>query len=393
MATKPQLLKVALICISDPHSGGSVSYEQNLVRILTNELSDQFEFVVFLPRGSSSLKKNSVENHKMIAYKIGLVPLFFLSIRLTLPGYAVLKRIGLRYGRFERQMKKEGVALAYFISPNPLALDLVDTPMMNTVWDLGHRDLPEFLEITGDRHYEERETFFSHVLPKSFRVFVDTESTAKKIVHYYGVDPTRIARTGLIFKTETRKQEAQLDDDELQGKLFFLYPAQLWPHKRHALLFHAFAEVRKKHPNVHLVLTGSDKGNRAHLEQLRDGLGLTDSIHFLGFVTNDRLNSLMQHAHCLVFPSALGPSNLPPLESAALGTPSLISNVHHDPALVNQLITFVPHQTVDAWAIAMSATLGDEKRVREPASLLTIDIGEVVSTALHSFSESRIEWH
>ena len=117
-------------------------------------------------------------------------------------------------------MKKEGVALAYFISPNPLALDLVDTPMMNTVWDLGHRDLPEFLEITGDRHYEERETFFSHVLPKSFRVFVDTESTAKKIVHYYGVDPTRIARTGLIFKTETRKQEAQLDDDELQGKLF-----------------------------------------------------------------------------------------------------------------------------------------------------------------------------
>ena len=183
MATKPQLLKVALICISDPHSGGSVSYEQNLVRILTNELSDQFEFVVFLPRGSSSLKKNSVENHKMIAYKIGLVPLFFLSIRLTLPGYAVLKRIGLRYGRFERQMKKEGVALAYFISPNPLALDLVDTPMMNTVWDLGHRDLPEFLEITGDRHYEERETFFSHVLPKSFRVFVDTESTAKKIVH------------------------------------------------------------------------------------------------------------------------------------------------------------------------------------------------------------------
>ena len=101
----------------------------------------------------------------------------------------------------------------------------------------------------------------------------------------------------------------------------------------------------------------------------------------------------MKHAHCLVFPSSLGPSNLPPLEAAALGTPSLISNVHHDPALENQLITFVPHQTVDAWVIAMSATLTDEKRVKEPASLFTIDMGEVVSTALHSFSESRIEWH
>ena len=184
MKTKSWRLKVALICISDTHSGGSVSYEQNLVHVLTNELSDQYEFVVFLPKGSSSLNKKSPQEQKKISYKVGLVSLFFMSIRLSLPGYAILKRIGLRYGRIERQMKKEGVALAYFVSPNPLALDLVDTPMMNTVWDLGHRDLPEFLEITGDRHYEERETFFRHVLPKSFRVFVDTDTTAKKITNY-----------------------------------------------------------------------------------------------------------------------------------------------------------------------------------------------------------------
>jgi glycosyltransferase involved in cell wall biosynthesis len=392
MTTSPRLLKVALICISDPHSGGSVSYERNLVRVLTTELSDQFEFVVFSPEGSSSLNKHTLTEQKSITYKIGLVSLFFMSIRLSLPGYAILKRIGLRYGRFERRMKKEGVALAYFISPNPLALDLVDTPMMNTVWDLGHRDLPEFLEITGDRHFEERETFFSHVLPKSFRVFVDTETTAKKISQYYGVDPARIVPTGLIFKTETIKYEPRIVEDEFQGKLFFLYPAQLWPHKRHALLFNAFAQLRDKHPNISLVLTGSDKGNRSHLEQLRDNLGLTDSIHFLGFVSDERLSSLMQHAHCLVFPSSLGPSNLPPLEAAVLGTPSLISSVHHDPALENRLITVVPQQSVDAWVNAMSATLTDEKIVREPVSLLTINISEVVSTALYSFSESRIEW-
>ena len=392
MKTNPQLLKVALICISDPHSGGSVSYEQNLVNVLTSELSDEFEFVVFVPKGSSSLNKNSLQKQKMVSYKIGLISLFFMSIRISLPGYAVLKRLGLRYGRIERLMKKEGVALAYFVSPNPLALDLVDTPMMNTVWDLGHRDLPEFLEITGDRHYEERETFFRQVLPKSFRVFVDTDATAKKITHYYGVDPGRIVPTGLIFHTSTKEIESRKFEKEFQGRPFFLYPAQLWPHKRHALLFTAFSEVHKKHPNINLVLTGSDKGNRTHLEKLRDNLGLTDSIHFLGFVSDERLFSLMQHALCLVFPSSLGPSNLPPLEAAMLGTPSLISNVHQDPALQNQYISVVPDQSVEAWCDAMSAALSNEPAVREPVSLFTTDIGNVVSIALRSFSESRIEW-
>jgi len=392
MNTKSRRLKVALICISDPHSGGSVSYEQNLVHVLTSELSDQYEFVVFLPKGSSSLNKKSLQEQKKISYKVGLVSLFFMSIRLSLPGYAILKRIGLRYGRIERQMKKGGVALAYFVSPNPLALDLVDTPMMNTVWDLGHRDLPEFLEITGDRHYEERETFFRHVLPKSFRVFVDTDTTAKKITNYYGVDPSRIVPTGLIFNTADKTNHSQISEDEFQGKPFFIYPAQLWPHKRHALLINAFSEVHKQHPNMNLVLTGSDKGNRAHLEKLRDDLGLTDSIHFLGFVSDERLVSLMKYAHYLVFPSSLGPSNLPPLEAAILGTPSLISGVHQDPALANRLITVVPQQSIEAWADAMSATLLDELIVRAPISLLTTDISTVVSTALHSFSESRIEW-
>ena len=393
MNTEPRHLKVALICISNPHSGGSVSYERNLVHVLTHELADRCEFVIFIPSRSCSLNRNSLKAQKIITYKSGFISLFLLSIRLSLPGYAILKRIGLRYGRLERQMKRHGVDLAYFLSPNPLALDLVDTPMMNTVWDLGHRDLPEFLEITGDRHYEEREIFFGRVLPKSFRVFVDTDTTAKKISHFYGVDPARIVPTGLFFNTENQEHQSQKFENEFHGDPYFLYPAQLWPHKRHVLLFKAFAEVKKQHPNINLVLTGSDKGNCAHLEQTRNDLGLTNSIHFLGFVSDERLTSLMQHAHCLVFPSSLGPSNLPPLEAAILGTPSLISAVHHDPALEHRLITIVPHQSTEAWVSAMNASLLQEPIFSKHVDLFTVDINKVVSSALHSFSESRIEWH
>jgi glycosyltransferase involved in cell wall biosynthesis len=198
--------------------------------------------------------------------------------------------------------------------------------------------------------------------------------------------------TGLIFNIPTKKHEPQFLENEFQSRPFFLYPAQLWPHKRHALLINAFSEVRKQYPNINLVLTGSDKGNREYLEKLRDDLGLTDSIHFLGFVSDERLITLMQNAHYLVFPSSLGPSNLPPLEAAMLGTPSLISNVHQDPALENQFVTVVPQQIVEDWANAMISTLSNESIVREPISLLTTDISKVVSLAFNSFSESRIEW-
>ena len=81
----------------------------------------------------------------------------FTWMRYSLDGYTLLKRIGLRYDRIELQLNKIGIQLAYFLYPNLIAIDFVDIPTMNTVWDLAHRVLPEFVEITGGRRFEERE--------------------------------------------------------------------------------------------------------------------------------------------------------------------------------------------------------------------------------------------
>jgi glycosyltransferase involved in cell wall biosynthesis len=181
------------------------------------------------------------------------------------------------------------------LSPNPISLDLVDTAMIHTVWDLGHRDVPEYPEITGDRHYEEREYFYSRMLPKSFRVVVDTPHTASRIADIYKVSLDRIIVGGL--SPARKKVTSSTENNSLVKSLdqFFLYPAQFWPHKRHVLLTEAFSQFLKSHPSVNLVFTGSDKGNMSHIKDLVNKLGIQKNVHFLGFVSDELLTELMEN--------------------------------------------------------------------------------------------------
>jgi glycosyltransferase involved in cell wall biosynthesis len=50
-------------------------------------------------------------------------------------------------------------------------------------------------------------------------------------------------------------------------------------------------------------------------------------VHFLGFVEEDDLVALYQHAHALTYMSYFGPENLPPLEALALGCPVIAADV------------------------------------------------------------------
>ena len=50
-------------------------------------------------------------------------------------------------------------------------------------------------------------------------------------------------------------------------------------------------------------------------------------MHILGYVDEDELVGLYQHAHALVYLSRFGPENLPPLEAFALGCPVIVADV------------------------------------------------------------------
>ena len=380
-------MRIALILLNNARAGGASSYEYEVIKSISLYERPEFEFVIYVPKSLFINIKEQFKTFRVRTYKAGLLALFFLNLRVALSGYKLLKSIGLKYGRLERKLRRDDISLAHFLCPNAIALDLVDTPMINTVWDLGHRDLPEFLEITGDRHFEERELFYRMALPKSFRVVVDTERTSERIQSVYGVIKDKVIVGGLA-STKPSVPEFRSSNTEH----FFLYPAQFWPHKRHVLLLEAFKIVCNQNSDCKLILTGSDKGNLEHVVQKAKTLGISERIEFMGFVDSTKLATLMQNALCLVFPSQLGPSNLPPLEAAMLGTRSLISNVHSDPMLSHSLITIVPNQNAEDWAEAMLHILAEKNPNFEA---LPDTESQLLSQLFSSFSEfksHREEW-
>jgi glycosyltransferase involved in cell wall biosynthesis len=380
-------IKVALIVLNDLGSGGAYNYESGVIKDLVLAEKSPFEFLIFAPHKLVGATKQRFPDLGVRPYRSGLITMFFLSLRSSLQGYKLLKTVGLRYGRLERSLVRENVSLAYFLAPNALVLDLVDTPTINTVWDLGHRDIPEFVEITGDRHFEERELFYRHALPKSFRVVVDTERTSERIQSIYGVLKDRVIIGGLAA---TRPSVP--DTRSSYSSPFFLYPGQFWPHKRHVLLLEAFQIVCNQNPDCKLIFTGCDKGNLNHVMDVAKSLDIASRVEFKGFVDTSALAGLMKDAHCVVFPSQLGPSNLPPLEAAMLGTRSLISNVHFDPLLTHPLIRTVASQNAEVWAMEMLRTLAENKAEFDPLIQPKSDFTTQIGDALNVFQAHRNEW-
>jgi glycosyltransferase involved in cell wall biosynthesis len=323
-------IKVALICQNKIFAGGATTYESNIISYLLKENQGNLEFVIFQAKNYEP--KNDLG--PVSSYRIGKIRQFGAFLRSTLFGLEIMKVTGFRLGQLERLLIKSNIDIAYFLSPNPLALGILDVSMVNTVWDLGHRDLPEFHEIAGDGRFKKREYFYSNVLARSILVITDSDETCNRLIEIYDLKSNRVLSAGLFPSIEDASSSIEIDL-EFESNPYFLYPAQFWPHKNHKFLIEFMKIFCIVNPTYKLIFTGSDKGN---LQEIKDEIvqaNLQNNIEILGFVENGLLTKLMTSAAGLLFVSKLGPTNLPPLEALSLGTPVVVTssncNLLHDP--------------------------------------------------------------
>jgi len=122
--------------------------------------------------------------------------------------------------------------------------------------------------------------------------------------------------------------DATFNDRYSLPEKFVFYPAQFWLHKNHLRLLQAVAEARKELPDIHLVLTGSQKNAYPAVLHEIQRLELTQQVTLLGYVSNADLPELYRRARALVMPTFFGPTNIPPLEAMALGCPVAVSNIY-----------------------------------------------------------------
>jgi glycosyltransferase involved in cell wall biosynthesis len=88
-------------------------------------------------------------------------------------------------------------------------------------------------------------------------------------------------------------------------------------------------------------------------------LQVADRVHFAGFVPRSELKALYRKAVALVFPSLLGPNNLPPQEAAVLDCPMILSDlVGHREQLADGAVYAEPLDAA-TWGSAMAKLMSE----------------------------------
>ncbi len=225
---------------------------------------------------------------------------------------------------FESILLKYKVNHIIFLSPSRNGLFLRNINYSFSMWDLAHRGKFRFPEFYKDGEWRYREQLYKDSLSKAHTIFVESKTTKDNILSLYNVLPHQI----LINKfTPVVQKKYQSDLNEFGDFLF--YPAQYWEHKDHECLINAL-EILSKDYNIYvnLVCCGFDKGHLTYLKNLVSNTGLKNSVTFLDFVDEIRLQTLYKNCRLCVFPSKLGPTNLPPLEALLHGKRTVVSDVN-----------------------------------------------------------------
>jgi glycosyltransferase involved in cell wall biosynthesis len=229
--------------------------------------------------------------------------------------------------RHYRQFRELDVRLLWNMNQHDLPTFL---PYIRTVWDLNHRIHPMYPEFSYTRYtFDVCDRGLADSLARASYVIVGTQEGKRQVAGMFGVHagkirvipfPAPVFPSGEKGSAPTRVPA--------HARPYIFYPARFWPHKNHVVVVAALKTLRDKWKiRLNCVFCGGDEGNLGYVLKYARDLGVGDQIHYLGHVPDDELVRMYKDAAALVFASAVGPDNLPPLEAMSLGCPVIAADV------------------------------------------------------------------
>ncbi|MFT4061923.1 MAG: glycosyltransferase family 1 protein [Edaphocola sp.] len=345
-----------------PTYGGSFSYFYTLVREMQDfEFHEAIEIVNILVGKSTNIPpfltlETITVDTDLTSQNLGHIAQKIRSI------YALLrKNIAIRYlakalksrniiaAKSSREiiaekLIAEGVDVLLYLTPQ---VYLPNYPYAVVNWDLGHKSTYAFPELTMNGSYEIRENSIKENLNRALMILCESDAGADEIRKYYNIGEHKIRVFPIFGSSALMKQTAvknnALEKLKLKKDQFFLYPAQFWTLKNHYHLLIAFKAFQTQYPDVKLVLCGSDQGNLPYIKGVISELHLEHSVITPGFVEDEVLITFYENAIALVFPTFLGPTNMPLIEAAYLKCPVLCSDLAgHREILGDNALYFSP---------------------------------------------------
>jgi glycosyltransferase involved in cell wall biosynthesis len=402
-------IRIAVFLENTLLAGGNHQQPLNaasLIRSIPGSIADVI-FVVTDDSNRVALKELGADS---ILYNPSAFSRTWLKMISLLP-YGLLKYLRklVKHNSLERFLNKHKINLVYFPSQSGLAACLETTNYIYTLYDLCHRDYPEFPEVRSHRQFESRELHFRRILPKAFAVLCESELGRTNAINRYGLEPTRVhvfpsSPAFGIKHTDNVKFEKVLDIKK-QYQLdcdYIFYPAQFWAHKNHTYILQGMKSLELNYgTKISAIFSGGDKGNMNYVKQVAEDLGILDRVRFAGFVSNSQMKFLYKQSIALVMPTYFGPTNLPPLEAFYLGVPVLYSDLPGLREQVGDAALLLDLNAPECLALNLNNLMADcaLRRVlieRGYKRLIEIDNSmpkqQVITSILNEFYRHRICW-
>lgn len=231
-------------------------------------------------------------------------------------------------------------------------------PSVVTLHDLSFEHLGEEF---GFKERWRRRLLARRAARQARRVLADTRTIADDLRRTYGLEEETISIVPLGIDRRFRTLDPQTLDVAPLSELglerpYLLAVGSILPRRRLDVVVRGFAELAPHHPELDLVIAGSNRLRRPEqLERWIADSGVAPRIRRLGWVDDGALPVLYARARAVIYLSTYEGYGLPPLEALALGTPTITS-----PGLaLDDLWPEAPHRLPRLDAPNFVATLGN----------------------------------
>lgn len=190
------------------------------------------------------------------------------------------------------------------------------------------------------------------------RIITVSEFSKAQLRHYCGIqlDKIHVIYSGIDHMSGEGKEKREsetLGKHGLCGRTYVFAVSSINPNKN----FKAVVDAAALMPNETFVIAG---GTNPKVFS-RERLSMPENVKYIGYITDEELIDLYQHAACFVYPSLYEGFGFPPLEAMACGCPVLVSNVASLPEICGDAAIYCdPYKSSDI-ARKIKRLLEDER--------------------------------
>lgn len=231
-------------------------------------------------------------------------------------------------------------------------------PTVVTIFDLSFMHYPHSFPA-AQRWYLTAMT--RRTCRRARRIITISESGRQDVHRFFAIPLSRIdvVRPGLdsAYRPPTTKQMDVFRRQKGLQQRTVLHVGTLQPRKNIPLLLDAF--TRLADPDLQLVLVGGKGWLFDEIFQQVEALGITQNVHFTGYVPDEELPLWYAAADLFVFPSLYEGFGMPVVEAMACGTPVVAADTSSIPEAVGDAgLLCDPHSAGDL-AQRMASVLYD----------------------------------